>query len=147
MSNSITVVKDWLTTNWNATNTDGRTPVIDVITNYKRYDLRDADTVFIYKTSGSSDRWGYSGIKYSDKVVIDCRSIYSTSSTTWQEHGQTMEDEVLRIVEGKKTRPANDSIWDAMDPIEALDLDDKGRETAKRVITVVLLRGKEVTTI
>lgn len=150
MANAISIVEDWLKTNWTPANADGRTPRIDPITNFKRLDYRDAgsqvnDHILIYKSSGVAKGFGYTGIKYTDTVTVDCRSVWSSDTVAWQEHGQKLEDEILRILEGKKTRPGDDDIWDAMDPTSVIDLDDKQREFSKRIIEVGLLRSKEVT--
>lgn len=152
MANAINFLVGYLTDNWNAANTDGRTPTIGLITDFKRKDPRDGgyldgDTILIYKASGTAKGRGYSGIDYTDRVTIDCRSVWFSDSVTWQDHGQKIEDEVLRIIEGKKSRPAGDEIWDALDPAANQDLDDKGRRLAKRVIDVIMLRSKEVTEI
>ncbi len=151
MANAISFLVGYLTDNWKPANTDGVTPTIDLITNYKRTDYRDGggdgDVILLYKASGTAKGFGYSGIIYTDRVTMDCRSTWFSDSVTWQEHGQKVEDEVLRIIEGKKTRPAGDEIWDALDPAANLDLDDKMRGMSKRVIDVMMMRSKEVTEI
>ena len=150
----IQVIKDILTRNWDASNiTDNRTPGIDFITNFKRYDYRDSiaidgstvvgDKILIYKSSGTASPRGYTGIDYTDRITIDVRSVFSTSSITWQAYGQILENEVLRIVEGKRTRPASDDMWDYLIPTQPLNLDDKNRRQTKRVVDVFLMRLKE----
>lgn len=147
MASAIDFLVSYLTTNWTSANTDGITPVIGLVTDYRKVDLRDGDYVLIYKASGTAKGRGYSGVDYTDRVTIDCQSVWRSDTVTWQAHGQKIEDEVLRIVEGKKSRPAGDEIWDALDPASNQDLDDKGRQRAKRIIDVMMMRSKEVTEI
>ena len=99
----------------------------------------------IYRSSNIPIQYGYTDIVYRERISIQCQSTWRGNPTTWQEHSQAMEDEVIRIVEGKQLNPSPG--WHREIPIAIFDLDDKGFGYGKRVIDVQLMRLKDTTPI
>lgn len=154
VTNAINVVKTLLTDNYTKANVDNIQFTIDLITEKVEYDLRkrknsgtggDGDTILIYQASGNPAGFGFDAMQYSPRVTIQAQSMWSSGAVTWQAHAQKMHDEIIRIIEGNKNNPATG--WLHIIPVAEMDLDDKMRKQAKRVIDVQLKRSGAVTAI
>lgn len=154
VTNAINVVKTLLTDNYTKANVDGRNFTIELITERERYNLKnktdagkggDGDTMLIYLASGNPQGFTMDGIQYRPRVTIQAQSMWSDDSVTWQAHAQKMNDEIVRVMEGKMHNPATG--WSHLNIVSEIDLDDKTFKNAKRIIDVQLIRSKAVTAI
>jgi len=109
MLDACNTVKTLLETYWNSTNTDGKTPEIDLVYDVKELDLSIKDRILIY-TVNETPRLNGIGTKKTrqdHRVSIDIRSCYkpikdttkaTMSSTTGHEHLIKLREEVERII-------------------------------------------------
>ena len=122
-----------MTTNWNSTNTNDRTPLIKRIFDQKWYDAKTNDLVLIYKTSSNEaiTDVGYNGINVTDTISIDIRTMQSRDQLI------KMRNEVRRIIYNNKS---NITGYDYMKVIRKTDLCDKSIGLYREVIDVELRR-------
>lgn len=124
------VIKTLLSDNWNSSNTDDVTPIIDVITNRNHIDVRNGHFVLLYNTGAGPV--SHSAIKTFDHawtVSIDLRTVVSAKYYLFRA-------EIRRIIEGKYILPA--AGYDRLYIIRDADLSDRTRGMYRRVIDIVL---------
>lgn len=124
------VVKTILIDNWNPSNTMGVTPVIDMILDRPKVDLRQADFILLYNTGASPVT--HSAMKTFDhtwSVSIDLRTILKTKYDLYRA-------EIRRIIESKYILPADG--YHRLYTVRDLDLSDKQKGLCRRVIDVAI---------
>lgn len=124
-----------LSNNWNSSNTNDRTPVIDKIFNHKRIDLANDDYVLVYSLTRRTKPNGIgSATKESeDVIIIDVRTVLTES------HFRAMWDELVRILDNNIIDP--DATYDILKPDgEEKDLSDKSHNLWRMTKEIVLWR-------
>lgn len=123
----LTTIVNILTNNWNSSNTDGITPIIGKIFDYKRIDLASNDYVLCYEVDETHEPFGLGGEKWAtvNDVSIDIRTTYkgSMNLSEARAHAIKMADEVKRILKSKIKNP--DSNFQLLLLARKLDLSDK----------------------
>lgn len=114
---------------WNASNTNSRTPTIQAIYDIKRANLWDADYVLTYSIAeiDEPNAFGDTSKKQTSRCRIDVRSKYSLA------HLQLIVNEVRRILDGKRKNPFGD--WDVILPTaESRNLSDRSKRFFRYVM-------------
>ena len=129
------IIKDLLIDNWDNTNTNSLTPIIDLIVNRANVDVRANDFILIYNTgAGPVSHSGVRTFSHLWTVSIDLRTVLFTRY-------KLFIAEIKRIIEGKYLSPANN--YHRLFSIRDTDLSDKKRGMYRRVIDVQLTQDLE----
>ena len=142
-------VKALLVNNWDAANTDGKTPVVDKVYEMKELDLSIKDRILIYTSSDESriNGIGTTNTREDHYVSIDIRSAYkplkdttktTISTITGHEHLMNLVAEVKRILRLKGNNPGGN--YQAILPHQPnRDLSDKFKNLYRYLIETRLI--------
>lgn len=124
-----TVVKNLLQSEWNSSNTLGRTPTIGVIYDYKMIDIRLKDWVLVYEAGVAHNFAGIGGREFDvqARVSIDTR-------TSNSEMHEKMRAEIERIIRNNISH----SGYLIIGIVDERDLSDKMKGLYRYVIDVEL---------
>lgn len=129
------IIKDLLVDNWDNSNTNSFTPIIDLIVNRSNVDVRANDFILIYNTgAGPISHAGVRTFSHQWSISIDLRTILFTRYKLYIA-------EIKRIIEGKYLSPATN--YHRLYSIRDTDLSDKKRGMYRRVLDVQLTKDLE----
>lgn len=117
-----TVIRDLIRTNWNANNTDGRAPTIDIIHNFRRHIVRtttnQGDSVLIYGGNWTDEYKDFRRdfVSRRFEVTADIRVVPISEGQDVEsvyKHALKVADEVRRIIQANRKTPGNGftQIW------------------------------------
>lgn len=124
------VISTLLSDNWNSANTDGVTPIIDIITNYKNIDVTRNHFILTYNTTDSSHV--FSAMATQDEVFIVSIDLRSQVKGKYY----LFIDEIKRIIKANYINPATG--YHRLALVREPDLSDRTRGMYRRVIDVML---------
>jgi hypothetical protein len=142
-------VKNLLTDNWIAANTDNKTPVIDLVYDVKELDISINDRILIYTVNETAriNGIGSKKTRQDHRVSIDIRSAYkpnkdttkaAMSTVTGHEHLLNIKEEVERIITTYSNNPGGN--YQAMLPDGTnQNLSDKFKNLWRYVYEVKLI--------
>lgn len=138
---SVGLVEDALSSNWNNANTDSIIPVIGKVYDYKELLFSRNDYVLLYETDEVISPFGIGGIdfKHEPTVSIDLKTSFkgTTTMTDVRKHLQKMKEETMRIIKDSILPGASFLL---MLPRRKRDLSDKSVGLGRLVIDVSLVK-------
>jgi hypothetical protein len=138
--NPLDTIKTLLTNNWTAANTDGVTPIIDLIYNQpKTMNLSENDFILFYSTNTLLEAAGFGGgpiANVNESARIDIR--VGNTETPDDSHFRKVLAEVRRIIFSNLVNP--DSNFQELAPYnQGTDLSDRTRNIYRYVWNINLI--------
>ena len=135
MADPLLAIKTILDANWNNSNTDSITPVIEPIVEHKTIDLANNDYILLYEIDEGIDPFGIGAQEWAhDKIfALDIRTTYKRAAIPdIRAHLEKIKDEVLRIIKANVADP--DANHHLLLPKRKKDLSDKSIGLGRMVI-------------